>query len=159
MPSTDPRLERGRYLVETLGHCGARHTPMNSPGPAQNSAHLGGGELDKWVAYNLTDDPTSGLRSWSESEIVEYLHTGRKARALATGPMSEVFENSTSNLTLSDLQSIAPYLKSLPPGDHDGPAGPASAAVSRDHRHCDDAVHDAAVRLEAERSRSGRCRR
>ncbi|MDW3283589.1 cytochrome c, partial [Escherichia coli] len=28
-PQVDPVLERGRYLVEGLGHCGACHTPRS----------------------------------------------------------------------------------------------------------------------------------
>jgi mono/diheme cytochrome c family protein len=128
--SADPRTERGRYLVETLGHCGACHTPTNVLGANKESAHLGGGEIQAWVACNLTADPRSGLVSWEPDQIVEYLKTGRNVHALATGSMREVVEYSTSKLTDDDLAAVASYLKSLPAGTHDGTdAAPVAAGV------------------------------
>jgi mono/diheme cytochrome c family protein len=117
--SPRPGLEHGRYLVEALGHCGACHTPKNLLGADQNSDHLGGGEIQAWVACNLTADARSGLSAWNEDEIVEYLKTGRNVHALATGPMRDVVEYSTSQLTDDDLQAMAAYLKTLPAGGHD----------------------------------------
>ena len=106
--------DRGAYLVETLGHCGACHTPKNFLGADKIKAALQGGEIQNWFAPNDTGDQRSGLGNWSDVDIVEYLQTGRNAYALATGPMAEVVENSTSKLNEADLQAIANYLKHLP---------------------------------------------
>jgi mono/diheme cytochrome c family protein len=130
-PASD-QGERGRFLVETLGHCGDCHTPKNRLGGERESMHLGGGEIDNWTANNLTADPRSGLLSWQESEIVEYLKTGRNSHALATGPMSDVIQNSTSQLDDADLLAMAVYLKSVAAGGHDAPQlSKLSASVQR----------------------------
>lgn len=106
--------ERGAYLVEALGHCGACHTPKNFLGADKSHAALQGSKIQNWFAPNNTGDRRTGLGNWNEDDIVEYLQTGRNARALAAGPMAEVVENSTSKLHKSDLHAIAAYLKQLP---------------------------------------------
>ena len=110
---------RGAYLVEALAHCGACHTPKNLLGADQRSASFQGGTIEHWLAPNLTGDSRTGLGKWSSDEIVEYLQTGRNARALASGPMAEVVEVSTSKLHKGDLQAIADYLKALPAAGRD----------------------------------------
>jgi len=106
--------DRGAYLVETLGHCGACHTPKNFLGADKTKFALQGGEIQNWFAPNTTGDQRSGLGTWSDVDIVEYLQTGRNVHGLATGPMAEVVENSTSKLNATDLQAMANYLKHLP---------------------------------------------
>lgn len=105
---------RGAYLVEGPGHCGVCHTAKNSLGGDKTSRGLQGGVLQGWLAPNLTGDPHSGLGGWSVEDLVEYLKTGRNRITAATGPMSEVIVNSTSQLHDDDLRAIAAYLKSLP---------------------------------------------
>jgi mono/diheme cytochrome c family protein len=112
--TTTPNQDRGAYLVEVLGHCGACHTPKNFLGADKTTAALQGGEIQNWLAPNNTGDKRSGLSKWSESDIVEYLQTGRNAFAMASGPMAEVVENSTSKLNETDLFAIARYLKLIP---------------------------------------------
>jgi mono/diheme cytochrome c family protein len=110
---------RGAYLVEGLGHCGACHTPR---GPAYNelgydaqSAHyLTGGVNDNWFAPNLTGDPASGLGRWSPQQLAEFLRDGHGARATAFGAMAPVIGESTQYLSDADLRAIAAFLKSLP---------------------------------------------
>jgi mono/diheme cytochrome c family protein len=63
---------------------------------------------------SLDGDKRSGLGSWTEDEIVEYLKTGANDRARALGPMAEVVHDSTQHLTKEDLHAIAVYLKDLP---------------------------------------------
>ncbi len=131
---------RGAYLVQGLGHCGACHTPRNQLGGERASLALTGGvyndgildsvheqEIVKedsnmvrpWSAVNLTSSP-QGLGAWSVDEIAAYLKTGHNARAGAYGPMAQVVTNSTSQLTDADLHAMAVYLKSLPPAAQDG---------------------------------------
>lgn len=114
---------RGAYLVEGLGHCGACHTPRNVLGAEQSDKSLAGGTyLDAveegknrpWSAVNLTQS-TSGLAAWTADDIATYLKTGHGARAGTFGPMNEVIVNSTQNLTDADVRAMAVYLKSLPP--------------------------------------------
>ena len=116
---------RGAYLVQGLGHCGACHTPRGIAGQEKAGSekdgrqYLSGATLDNWYASPLTGDPETGLHAWSKNEIVDYLRTGRTARVAALGVMAEVVGKSTQYLTDPDLQAIAEYLKSLPPVDNE----------------------------------------
>jgi mono/diheme cytochrome c family protein len=118
---------RGEYLVEGPGHCGACHTPKNFFG-ADKSAALSGASLQGWWAPDLGGDAKSGLGAWSAAEVVEYLKTGRNAHSLASGPMAEAVENSTSQMTDGDLNAIAVYLKDLPAGSGNGGGATGIAA-------------------------------
>ncbi|MBV8493791.1 MAG: cytochrome c [Alphaproteobacteria bacterium] len=111
-----PEWNRGAFLVEGPGHCGACHTTKNFLGGDETSHALQGGVLQGWFAPNLTGDPRLGLGSWSVEDIVDYLKTGHNRITAATGPMSEVVVDSTSHLHDDDLRAIAVYLKSLPQG-------------------------------------------
>ena len=117
---------RGRYLVEGPGHCGACHTPKNVFGADRLSRPLAGGLVGDQFAPRLDQAARSGLKSWSEDDIVEYLQSGRNGRSHATGLMAEVVANSTSLMSDSDVRAIAVFLKSLPPVKNKvpGPFGP-----------------------------------
>ncbi|MGY4513530.1 c-type cytochrome [Bradyrhizobium sp. USDA 3650] len=120
-----PEWNRGAYLVEGLGHCGACHTPSNVLGSAEKQSALRGGKLHDWYAPNLTADVRSGLGQWSVDEIVTFLKTGRNDRTVAYGPMSEVITFSTSKLNDDDLKAMATYLKDIPAAPEDNKvAGP-----------------------------------
>jgi mono/diheme cytochrome c family protein len=109
-----PEWNRGAYLVSGPGHCAECHTPTNFLGANSASKAFQGGELDSWVAPDLTGNARTGLGAWSQAQIVDYLKTGRNARAQAGGPMAEAVSYSTSLMTDADLTAIATYLKALP---------------------------------------------
>lgn len=120
--SKSAEINRGAYLVEGPGHCGACHTPRNKLGAEREDLALTGGVyMDKvslggyrqWSAVNLTPDPT-GLANWSAEHIAEYLKHGMNDHVVVHGPMNEVIMNSTHHLTDADLHAIALYLKQLP---------------------------------------------
>src|SRR3546814_13430722 len=76
--SKSAEWNRGAYLVEGLGHCGACHTPRNLLGAEKKDLALTGGTLvdavrrDKyrtWSSVNLTSDPT-GLAAWRDRKSV-----------------------------------------------------------------------------------------
>lgn len=113
-------INRGAYLVEGLGHCGACHTPKNFLG-GDKSAFLQGGNLDGWHAPEITSNAYTGVGGWSEQQIVDYLKTGSNDVAVASGPMAEAVTNSTQHMTDQDLHAIAVYLKSLPASDNKRP--------------------------------------
>jgi len=113
-----PATSRGDYLVNGPAHCAACHAPKNLFGADKGG--LTGGLLQGWYAPDLTGDKTSGLSKWSKAELVEYLKTGRNAHSLASGPMAEAVENSTSQMTDADLGAIATYIKALPPSGGSG---------------------------------------
>jgi mono/diheme cytochrome c family protein len=102
---------RGAYLVNGLGHCGACHTPKNALGADKVKLELHGATLDNWVAPDLTANDRTGLGSWSIEDVVEYLRTGRNAHAGAGGAMADVITYSTSLLSEEDRHAMAVYLK------------------------------------------------
>ena len=110
-PAKSDVWNRGAYLVEGLGHCGTCHTPKNITGGDRGSEALQGALLQDWYAPDLTEDPRTGIGSWSIEEIVRYLKTGANSYDIASGPMAEAVSNSTSKMTDADLLAIATYLK------------------------------------------------
>ncbi|QGZ64881.1 c-type cytochrome [Paraburkholderia acidisoli] len=118
-PARSAQWNRGAWLVQGLGHCGACHTPR---GPAydemgyteRSPLYLTGGVVDHWYAPNLTGDPGSGLGRWSEDEIATFLRDGHNDRAYAFGAMAPVVSASTQFMSDDDLHAVAVYLKSLP---------------------------------------------
>ncbi len=110
-PAHSAAWNRGAYLVEGLGHCGACHSAKGALGADREPGVLGGGRVRAWFAPDLGGDPRAGLGGWSLDDIARYLATGSNGRALAAGPMAEVVENSTARLTAADLGAIALYLK------------------------------------------------
>ncbi|HXI06768.1 MAG: cytochrome c [Bradyrhizobium sp.] len=122
---------RGRYLVEALGHCGDCHTPKNWLGAEKPGQAFGGGRVDGMFAPRLDAAARSGLKSWSAEDIAEYLQSGRNARSHAGRLMSDVVLNSTSQMSDGDVRAMAVYLKSLPAGAPEPVvAAPAPAQMS-----------------------------
>jgi mono/diheme cytochrome c family protein len=107
---------RGRYLVEGAGHCGACHTTKDVFGADKQGHAFGGGLVQDQFAPRLDAAPRSGLNSWSVDDIVEYLQSGRNGRSHAGGLMAEVIVDSTANMSDGDVRAIAVYLKDLPAG-------------------------------------------
>lgn len=105
-------LERGRYLVESLGHCGECHTPRNA---------LGGLDYTRWLHGAATPDGkgkvpalTPDKLDWSALDIASYLATGFTPEYdVAGGHMADVVQN-LAHLPESDLQAITAYLQALP---------------------------------------------
>lgn len=114
-PKKSEQWNRGAYLVEGLGHCGACHTATNVLGASKTGEKLKGGDFgEHWYAPSLTSGLRDGLGQWSSAEIVEYLKTGANAKSAAAGPMAEVVKNSTQYLSDADLNAVAAYLKDSP---------------------------------------------
>ncbi len=129
-PQKTPEWNRGAYLVEGLGHCASCHTGKNLLG-GDKSAAFQGGALQNWFAPNLTADERVGIGAWSQDELVEYLKTGHTARSAASGPMSEVVEFQTSQMSDGDLKAMAIYLKDMAaaPNKAPTPLSPDTAAM------------------------------
>ena len=119
-PGKDAQWNRGAYLVQGAGHCGACHTPrgwlfQEKALTHASSLYLSGASLDNWSAVDLTGDATAGLGRWSQDQLVTFLKTGRNDVATAFGSMIDVINYSTQFLTDEDNAAMAAYLKSLAP--------------------------------------------
>ena len=131
----DAQWNRGAYLVQSLGHCGACHTPrglafQEKAYTESSPMYLKGAWVDNWFASNLTGDPASGLGRWSEADIAAFLETGHGGQVAAFGSMIDVIENSTQYLHKDDLNAIAHYLKSFPAHGEKASYKPDTPAVA-----------------------------
>jgi mono/diheme cytochrome c family protein len=130
-PVQSGEWNRGSYLVNGLGHCGGCHTPKGALGGDKSKQAFQGGDLDNWIAPDLTGNSRTGLGAWSTEDIAEYLKTGRNARAGAGGPMADVITYSTALMNDADRRAIAVYLKSQAPSPDKSPNPPDGDAMKR----------------------------
>jgi thiosulfate dehydrogenase len=124
-PSKDAIWNRGAYIAEGLGHCGACHTPrglaMQEKATREDGEHfLAGGEIDNWRAVSLR-------RPASETDIAQLLKTGANPHGAAFGPMTDVVSDSTQYFTDADRAALAHFLVSLSPQK---PKAEATAAAA-----------------------------
>jgi nicotinate dehydrogenase subunit B len=111
-PTKSEAWNRGAYLVEGLGHCGACHSPRNALGAEKANAYLAGGFAEGWEAPALTSLSQAPI-PWSEGELYAYLRTGEsRLHGVAAGPMAPVVRELTA-LPDSDIRAMAVYLASF----------------------------------------------
>ena len=111
------RPARGRYLVETLGHCAECHTPRNMLGALKPGLHLAGSRYGPGglSVPNITPDVETGIGSWSEVDLAFFLRTGFTPYGDdVQGEMREAIDDGLRHLTQDDLEAMAAYLKALP---------------------------------------------
>ena len=114
----DPLLDRGRALVEGLGHCGECHTPRDGLGGLQMDRWLGGApDLEgKGSVPNITP-AGENIASWSARNIAYYLESGFTPDFDTVGGTMVAVQENMARLTPEDRQAIAAYLKSVPAVD------------------------------------------
>lgn len=129
-----PQWNRGAYLVQGLGHCGACHTPRDHLGGEKPDQFMSGGVYEEypgrpvdWSTPNLT---SVGLKAWSLQDLTDYLKQGFSLHAAVHGPMISVVMNSTRNLTREDDEAIATYLKDIVPTTQNDPRPPSHSLVT-----------------------------
>lgn len=110
--------ERGRYLVDVLGHCAECHTPRNIAGGLKRGAPLAGTRYgpNGGSVPNITPDSQTGIGDWSIADLVFFFQTGLKPDGDdVQGHMRETIEDGLRHLSVEDLTAIAAHLKALPP--------------------------------------------
>lgn len=116
-PQKDVPWNRGAYLVQGAGHCGECHTPRDSLGGCVQSTALAGtmDGPEGAVVPNITPDHDTGIGSWSEEDVSQYLAKGMRPDGDFAGDlMAEVIDNGLQYLPEDDLRSIAVYLATRP---------------------------------------------
>jgi mono/diheme cytochrome c family protein len=114
-PSHDEQWNRGAYLAEGVGHCGACHSPRNGFGAEIRGQHLDGGEVEGWHAYAINARSRS-YEAWNADALHTYLRKGwHDQHGIAHGPMAPVTRNLAS-VADSDVRAIAVYVASLTGG-------------------------------------------
>jgi mono/diheme cytochrome c family protein len=136
------RVEKGKYLTGLLG-CGSCHTNGALVGMPRQDQLLAGSstgiaysnpmqESNPGIVYpsNLTPDMETGIGSWSIIQIVNMVQAGIDNHGSRTLPVMPW--PSYANINDEDANSIAMYLKSLPPVRHQVPqnVSPGRKAVA-----------------------------
>jgi mono/diheme cytochrome c family protein len=121
---------RGAYLINHLGHCGACHTPKVLFGAAFRSDKLlAGSEVipGPYPAPNITPHDVTGVGRWTIADMVRALRRSIRPDGVPIrGPMAEYVESGSSHLSDDDLEAAATYLFSLEPQQ-----GPVRASEER----------------------------
>jgi mono/diheme cytochrome c family protein len=123
-----PQWQRGRYLVDTLGHCGECHTPRGVLGQLEFDRTLhGNADFGRLAVPDITP---AGLaeRGWDAPMLQQYLSTGISPRAVASDEMLKLVNLSTSRMDASDIEAMTTYLL----GDRPRAAKPFAVAASTD---------------------------
>jgi mono/diheme cytochrome c family protein len=134
-PAQSPVWNRGAYLAEAMAHCGDCHTPRNLAQALDNRQKFAGAVAAGWKAYDITQDRTSGIGSWSDDSLTAFLATGHaEGYGTASGPMGEAVDKSLMHLSPEDIKALVTYLRTIPPiADSDLPA-PKTSPAPASHR-------------------------
>jgi nicotinate dehydrogenase subunit B len=122
-PTQSAEWNRGAYLIEGLGHCGACHSPRNALGAEKANAYLAGGFAEGWEAPPLTSLSHAPI-PWNEDELFTYLRSGEsRFHGVAAGPMAPVVKELAA-MPDQDIRAMAVYLgafntHALPRDDQD----------------------------------------
>ena len=137
-PDANVKVERGRYIMNTLGACTFCHTPLNPDGTRDLARLFGGvdclidlppcfGQANCMAppdptdgfgcisARNLTPDAT-GLKNVTDQQIKDAFRDGKRTDGKSLAPVMPyyVFHNTTD----ADADAIVAYLRTLTPVAH-----------------------------------------
>jgi mono/diheme cytochrome c family protein len=113
--TTDEQVERGRLLVEGVGHCAECHTPRD---------RFGGLIEDRWLAGapnpegkgripNITP-AGKNVGAWSSADIRYYLESGFTPDFDSVGGSMVAVQENMAMLPVADRDPIAAHLKGIP---------------------------------------------
>ncbi len=117
-PEHDEEWNRGAYLVEGLGHCGACHTPRNRFGAADKTGPrvFAGSRAEGWYVPPLNADAPAPI-PWTLFSLVDYLIDGwHENHGIAAGPMTPVV-NDLYDQSEDEAFAIAAYIMSAKGGE------------------------------------------
>jgi mono/diheme cytochrome c family protein len=110
--SKDAQWNRGKLLVDGLGHCASCHSPLNLIGGEKSGEAFDGGVVDGWEAPAL-NALGAAPKPWTQEQLVMYLRSGRASEhGAAAGPMLPVTRD-LATVPEEDVQAIAAYILSI----------------------------------------------
>jgi len=136
-PAQSAQWNRGAYIVQGPGHCGACHTPRGigmqektmSESGSNGPLFLSGETVENWRALDLRG-------RWQPADVAGLLRTGSNRFGTVAGNMVDVVQHSTQYMSDEDLLAIGTYLASLPSPARQRPpqatAAPVAAAIPAD---------------------------
>lgn len=119
----ESRVERGRYLVQSIVGCGNCHTPQGPKGPLPGKALAGGLRFDEdpFTAYssNITPDKATGIGRWTSGQIATAIREGKRPDGTLIGPPMPFGQY--RGIADDDLRAIVAYLRTLTPVKNEVP--------------------------------------
>ena len=112
-PGRGADWNRGRYLVEALGHCAECHSTRNLFMAIKPDTRFAGGPDPGEVGYVPNITP-AGIGGWSRGEISETLRTGITPDLRKLGSTMAEVVHDTASLAQADRDAIATYISTLP---------------------------------------------
>ncbi len=110
-PGQTPEWNRGAYLVNGLGHCGACHTPRNLLEAERANHFLAGGRAEGWDAYALKSASPAQV-PWTVEGLTSFLQTGwHSEHGVAHGPMAAVTDD-LGRVAQADVHAMSVYIGS-----------------------------------------------
>jgi mono/diheme cytochrome c family protein len=120
-------IERGRYIMNTLGACTFCHTPLNPDGSRNMNKLFSGVDclfdtdtdptngMGCISSRNLTPDAT-GLKNATDDQIKNAFRNGHRTDGKNLAPVMPywIFHNMTDD----DADAVVAYLRSIPPVNH-----------------------------------------
>lgn len=112
--AANPKVERGKYLVERACMCGDCHTPMNPKGEPDMTKWLHGTSLFFSPKFSVPDwvdqsPALAGLVGYTDAQVLPMLQNGLKDGKPLRPPMPHFRFNR------EDAEAIVAYLRSLKP--------------------------------------------
>lgn len=108
-PAKSENWNRGRYLVDGLGHCGECHTPRNIFMAMDETHYLKGSMIEGVMAPEIT---ATELRrqGWTHDSLTRLLRKGYSVKGGVFAGMYPVVEKSFAYLTDEDMHAVTSYL-------------------------------------------------
>jgi len=119
---TDAKLERGKYLMDSVVACGNCHVQRGPKGEPLMDKGLSGGNVFedgstfRAVAANITPDPDTGIGKWTDAQLAKAIREGIKPDGSLIGPLMPI--PFYRNMSDDDLAAIIAYLRAQPPVKH-----------------------------------------
>ena len=113
----ETRLERGRYLMQSIVACGNCHTPQGPNGPLPGMELAGGLKIEEkpFTAYgsNITPDKKTGIGNWTDAQIIRAIREGKRPDGSIIGPPMPI--GLYRGMSDNDVMAIVAYLRAAKP--------------------------------------------
>ena len=113
----ETRLERGRYLMQSIAACGNCHTPRGPQGALPGMELAGGLKFEEkpFTAYssNITPDKETGIGKWTDVDLITAIREGKRPDGSLIGPPMPfaMYRGMSDN----DVKAIVAYLRLVKP--------------------------------------------
>jgi mono/diheme cytochrome c family protein len=118
-------VERGSYLVNSVGACGNCHTPRQQGVPDLSKRLSGGFQTfdEPWFTVkgaNITPDKETGIGNWSDADLRKALLEGVRPNGVQLAPVMPY--GFYKIMAPGDIDAIIAYLRSVPAIRNEVPA-------------------------------------